>query len=88
MPEEKRICAQCKEIQNELHHLLVCSPLADLRKSLLRSAALAIPNFDSLSLEHKFSEILVCTNVNVMTELAIFLRKADDLLRGSLRRTP
>ncbi len=88
VPEEKRVCAQCKEIQNELHHLLICSPLADLRKPLLRSASVAIPDFDSLGLEHKFSEILVCTNVNVMTELAIFLCKADDLLRGPLRHTP
>ncbi len=56
VPEEKRVCSQCKEIQNEMHHLLVCSPLADLRKPLLRTAALAIPNFDSLSLNANFQK--------------------------------
>ena len=88
IPEEKRLCPKCKEIQDEQHHLLVCSPLAELRKPLLRSAALVIHNFGSLTLRQKFSEILQCGDNDLMIQLALYLRKADDLLRGELRHTP
>ncbi len=87
-PEEKRLCPKCKDIQDELHHLLICSSLADLRKPLLNSAAQCINNFGTLSLEKQFSEILECTDNNLLTQLAIFLRQADNLLRGPLRHTP
>ena len=87
-PEDKRLCPKCKDIQDELHHLLICSPMADLRKPLLNSAAQCIKNFGTLSLEKQFSEILECTDNNLLTQLAIFLRQADNLLRGPLRHTP
>ncbi len=62
--------------------------MADLRKPLLNSAAQCIKNFGTLSLEKQFSEILECTDNNLLTQLAIFLRQADNLLRGPLRHTP
>ncbi len=58
VPEDKRLCTKCWVVQNEMHHLLICSPLTDLRKPLIDSASLAIEGFHSLSVDHQFSEIL------------------------------
>ncbi len=88
VPEEKRLCPRCKVIQNELHHLLICSSLADIRKPLLSSASLVLEDFNSLCPDEQFSAILQCSDKNVMSELAKYLQKADDILKGPLRHTP
>ena len=88
IPKENRLCSNCKEIQDELHHLLSCSLLSDLRKPLLRSAIHAIPSFNSLTLQQQFVEIMGSPSKNLMKAIATFLIKADDLLRGPLRHTP
>ncbi len=77
-PVENRLCLQCNEnvIQDEEHHLIMCVAFANQRGPLLQCAARCISNFDNLSLEHKFIEIMKCENTELITALGVFLVEA------------
>ncbi len=61
---EKSFCLVCNNgsVQDEVHHLLICEPLQDLRKPLLESASLCISKFNDLSISAKFVEIMKSAN--------------------------
>ncbi len=76
---EKRFCLVCNNgsVQDEVHHLLICEPLQDLRKPLLESARLCISKFNDLSISAKFVEIMKSANSDLLKHLGTFLIKAD-----------
>ncbi len=74
-PAEKRLCLKCKEnqIQDEEHHLMLCSAFANERKPLMQCAAQYINDFETLTSEEKFIEIMKSENIELLTALGTYL---------------
>ncbi len=82
IPEEKRLCTNCGVVQDEIHHLLVCSLLATIREPLLKSACDVIPRFERLSEKNKFVQMMKCEEIEFLMSLGKFLIKADEVLKN------
>ena len=74
-PIEKRLCLKCNEnfIQDEQHHLMLCKAFTEQRRPLLQCAARCIPDFETISDQDKFIEIMQSENNDLLTALGTFL---------------
>ena len=75
---EERICLMCDNmtVEDEFHFLISCPKYDQLRHKLVKYISEKVPNLDSLPLEHKFTYILSCENLNSIRRLVSFLKDA------------
>ncbi len=73
LPVEERLCSDCNVLEDEIHHLINCSKNETHRKTLFNIACSKIDNFNSLDSTSKFQELLMCKDLKVQKEIAVFL---------------
>ncbi len=73
LPVEKRLCSECNVLEDEMHHLINCSKNEIHRKTLFNVACSKIDNFNNLDSTSKFQELLMCKDLKIRKEIAVFL---------------
>ncbi len=73
IPVEKRLCSICNVLEDEQHHLIACSKNEVFRQALFNEACLKIDNFSNLDPTSKFRELLMCKDLKLQKEIAVFL---------------
>ena len=75
IPLNERICLKCnsKEIEDEIHCLLVCSYNITPRIKLIDTVSLFIPNFTELNYIEQFIAIMSCKEKEVIYALSNYL---------------
>ena len=58
VPPEARLCMQCSRIEDEFHVIMQCPLYDDVRSSCLNSIHVLCHEFNELTLEHQFIEIM------------------------------
>ena len=67
-----RICTLCNDgIGDEIHFMLVCKPLMELRKKYIPENYLQCPS------SHRLAVLLSCKNVSVVRNIALFIVHAN-----------
>ena len=69
---------QCNDIEDEFHFVLICSAYTTLRKQCIPRYYYTRPSM------LKFTELLQCTNANILNKLANYCKKTFDVRRNSL----
>ena len=73
LPVEKRLCSECDVLEDEMHHLIICSKNETRRKALFNIACSKIDNVNNLDPASKFRELLLCKDLKIQKEIAVFL---------------
>ena len=75
LPKEERICQICHDgIEDEIHFLIKCKTLQQLRQPLLASCYESRPNFDFYTDKEKF--IFIMTTPHLMGNVSKFVYSA------------
>lgn len=74
-PIEKRLCTRCNmnAIDDEYHFILDCSNLYIFRQNLFHICSEKIINFNAMHRNEQFINIMMSTNINVITALSQFV---------------
>lgn len=82
-PREERICKICNlnEIEDELHFMLNCPILSDIRVNFLPRWCINNPTLDNLV------KLLMSEDMGLMRNVAIFIKKANDVRSEILQFT-
>ena len=71
-----RLCTQCNQVEDEMHHLLQCAKHSVLRSKLLSRAKEIIPRFERLDQEKKFIQLMSTQDHTLLYEIGSYLIQA------------
>ncbi len=72
-PVHLRLCTECQQVEDELHHLLQCKKHSSIRTKMLDKANNIIPRFERLDDEKKFVSLMSSKDPKLLYEIGCYL---------------